>query len=144
MIVQRQSLVVVFVHVVWAVAERAPVLPPSLDATLDALLRAHARDAGGRVLAAGCADDHVHALVRLPSTVTLATVVQYLKGKTAYVVNRRRLLPDPLHWQPGYAAHSIDPDALDAVTAYVLDQRSRHHSRTTLSRWEPPGDWPND
>lgn len=137
MLVAQQAFVVVLVHVVWATGGREPCLRDA-DDVIAGMVRAHARDAGGRALAVGCADDHVHALVELPSTLTLARLVQYMKGKTAYMVNARALLPSYLRWQAGYSALSVSPSARDRVTAYVLDQRAHHAEHTTLPALELP------
>ena len=51
-----------------------------MDDTLASILGARARDLGCLLLVAGCADDHVHTVVRLAGAVPLADLVRYLKG----------------------------------------------------------------
>jgi hypothetical protein len=65
-------------------------------------------------------------LLRLPSTVTLSTVVQKLKGASSYECNLQKLLPGRLQWQRGYWAETFAPDGLLPLIGYVSRQREHH------------------
>jgi hypothetical protein len=65
-------------------------------------------------------------LLRFPSTVTLAAVVQRLKGASSYECNQRGLLPTRLRWQRGYWAQSVGPDAVVPLLHYLATQREHH------------------
>ena len=73
----------VVVHIVWGTRHRTPSLPPSLDLQLEALLAALAREAKCSLLLAGIASDHVHTLVRVGATASLADVA-YLRRQRAH------------------------------------------------------------
>src|SRR4051794_28522995 len=98
---QRHSDNLLLVHVVWATTRRLPTLGPSADAWLADALGRKAHEAGCALITCGNADDHVHALIRYPSTVRLADVVQRLKGGSSHEWNATRRAPH-LSWQPGY------------------------------------------
>jgi hypothetical protein len=74
----------------------------------------------------GVADDHVHSLLRFPSTVTLAAIVQRLKGASSYECNHQQLLPQRLRWQRGYWAETVAPDAVVPLIQYLAMQREHH------------------
>lgn len=93
--------VYVIVHLVWATRHRAPLLAPDLDPQLEALLAAFARDAGGALLLAGVASDHVHTLVRVRATASLADLTRRMKGGSAYALNARAPASRPVRWQNG-------------------------------------------
>jgi REP element-mobilizing transposase RayT len=120
------------------------MLPQSLDARLTAILGRRARDLGCAVLAAGCAADHVHVVVRLASAVSLAKLVQRLKGASAYELNpeggTRRFA-----WQDGYWAESLGPHDLDPIARYVRGQREHHDASHPSERWllatDEPSSW---
>lgn len=73
------ALTYLFVHLTWAVAHRGSRLDPSMDAPLERVLDAKARDLHCRLLAFGAAVDHVHVLLRVPPTLSIADVAQGLK-----------------------------------------------------------------
>ncbi len=134
-LVQRHSHNLLLVHVVWATAGRWPLLEPSADGWLAEALRRKAYEAGSRLVACGNAADHVHVLLRYPSTVRLADAVHRLKGGSSYDWNssqRRRRLS----WQPGYWAESFGPADLPTVVGYVERQRAHHGDGCPPEPWE--------
>jgi putative transposase len=126
---------VLLVHVVWATARRAPVLASSADAWLADVLRRKAHEVGCALLAQGNAADHVHVLVRYPSTVTVASLVHRLKGASSHAWNLRPRAPR-LSWQSGSWAASVGPADLAIVARYVEGQRLHHAERAPLEAWE--------
>jgi putative transposase len=122
-------------HVVWATSNRTASLGEDFDAW-HAGFAAHAcARVGCDLLAVGNASDHVHVVVRVSAAVALAELVRRLKGASSHawnVAHRGR----PLRWQEGYWARSIDQQALEPLTVYVRDQRSRHAAATALAAWE--------
>jgi putative transposase len=81
-------------------------------------------------LAIGGVADHVHLLVRFPTSVSLARLVQQLKGSSSHLVNhlhpevRRRF-----RWQGGYSAFTLARRDVPAVSRYILRQEEHHRSR---------------
>ena len=105
-LVQRHSRNLLFAHVVWATTGRLPLLEPSADTWLAVALRRKAYDAGCRLVACGNASDHVHVLLRYPTTVRLADLVHRLKGASSYAWNASRREPR-LDWQQGSWSESV-------------------------------------
>jgi REP element-mobilizing transposase RayT len=134
-LVQRHSHNLLLAHIVWATALRAPRLLPSADAWLAAVLRRKAYAAGCLLVACGNAVDHVHVLVRYPSTVTVASLVQHLKGGSSYEWNLARRSPR-LVWQPGSWSESVSPRGLEPAVRYVERQRAHHAETSSPEAWE--------
>jgi REP element-mobilizing transposase RayT len=78
------------------------------------------------LLAAGCAPDHVHVLLRLSPSAALRDVVQRLKGGSSYDVNQRLRPNATLTWQSGYWAESLGPADTSSLVRYLRTQRFRH------------------
>ncbi|HRG96809.1 MAG TPA: IS200/IS605 family transposase [Polyangiaceae bacterium] len=131
----RHSRARVLVHLVWATRHRRRWLPPTFDEELVAMLGAKAHEAGCCLLAAGCASDHVHALVHVAPTIALAELVQRMKGASAFDINQHRLLEQRFAWQHGYWAESVRPSDGDRLTMYVREQRRHHDEGHTAERW---------
>ncbi len=70
-------------HCVFSTKERAPLLSPEVRARLWPYLGGIARENGMRALAVGGVADHVHLLMSLPPTLSLAKAMQLLKGNSS-------------------------------------------------------------
>lgn len=111
------------------------MLPRTFDATLFAMLGDKALALGGALLAAGCAADHVHALVRVSPAVALSDLVRRMKGASSCEISARGLLPQ-FSWQDGYWAESLGPCDLAPLAAYLRQQRDRHDDSHPAERWQ--------
>ena len=122
------------VHIVWAVRHRLPLLDEAEDTARSEFFKHRSFDAGAELLAIGCANDHVHVLVRIAATHRVADVVKRLKGASSRAENLTH--PDRrFEWQEGYWCQSCDPHSLDGVVQYVRNQRAHHHA-PTREPWE--------
>ena len=74
--------------------------------------------------AAGGTTNHVHLLIVLPSTLSVATAVQKLKGGSS------RWLGKGFAWQEGYGAFSVSPSQVAAVKRYIAGQEEHHRKRS--------------
>ena len=109
------------VHCVFSTKGRLPLIenPPQLWTTL----RAVARNAQINVLAIGGTANHVHLLLEMPKTRSIADVMRELKANSS--ARLRRLSPG-FAWQDGYGAISVSPTAVKAVSRYI-EQQEEHH-----------------
>jgi len=138
-LVQRHSHIFLLVHVVWATRDRLPMLQPTMDGWLGDVLRRKAYEAGCRLVAFGSGNDHVHVLVRYPSTICIANAVHRLKGGSSYAWNAalpRRPVHSRLCWQAGYWAESVSPRELLPITNYIETQRQHHPGAQRPEPWE--------
>ena len=112
-------------HIVFSTKERCRLIPKaSLDTTF-AYIAGVARNHQIRVFSVGGMQDHVHALVELPTEMAPADAVRTLK------CNSSRWLRDSVrlfNWQQGYAAFSVSPSQTDRVVRYIARQ-AEHHAR---------------
>lgn len=131
-----RSSVRLVVHAVWSVQHRTAVLTQTHDAWLCDALARKAESLGSAVLAAGVATDHVHVVLELPPTQSLANVVGQMKGYAAFMWNRASPPRDNLTWQDGYWARSCEPEDLARLLDYVTNQR-RRHGEAVSPGWEP-------
>jgi putative transposase len=87
------------------------------------------------MLVAGCANDHVHLVVRVATSVSLGELVMHLKGASARELNVGRSASDPFAWQDGYWAESFGPGDLGPIAEYVRRQREHHDDSHPFERW---------
>ena len=91
---------------------------------------------GCDVLAINGMPDHLHVLVKLPTTVSIAAIAKQMKGVSSRFV--REELPDAerFYWQAGYGVFSVDHLEVDRVIDYIDHQELRHSEDRLRSDWE--------
>ena len=74
--------------------------------------------------------DHVHALVDLPTSLSIEELIQLLKGNSSHWVNANNILPGKFAWGRGYGAFSVSESNVTQVAAYIAGQEEHHRVRT--------------
>ncbi len=77
----------------------------------------------------GGTGDHIHLLVGLKATHTLADFMRELKKASSVWIHEEIRLPG-FHWQEGYAAFTVSPSAREAVREYIARQAEHHRKRS--------------
>ncbi|WP_336517942.1 IS200/IS605 family transposase [Pollutibacter soli] len=119
-----------YVHAIWAVAEKAAVLSKPIRSVLFAHLKKNADEKGIRVLEVNGGEDHVHVLVSLHPAQNLSQVIRQLRAETSDWLNATQLLPEEFHWAEDYMAYSVSPGALKQVIQYLERQEEYHKTKT--------------
>ena len=111
-------------HCVFSTKERQSLIrnPQELWRYVAAL--AHAKNI--HVLAAGGTENHLHVLILLPQTITLATAMQEIKANSSRWL---RETSAKFQWQEGYAAFSVSQSQRQAVMDYIANQTQHHQKR---------------
>jgi putative transposase len=74
--------------------------------------------------------DHVHALIDLPTNLSIEDVAQLLKGASSHWINSNDRLHRKFAWGRGYGAFSVSESKAQSVSAYIADQAEHHRTRT--------------
>ncbi|MGC2111973.1 MAG: IS200/IS605 family transposase [Candidatus Korobacteraceae bacterium] len=109
------------VHCVFSTKNRLPLIADPDE--LWNYLRGIARNRGTDTLAVGGTQNHVHMLVSLPRDVTISTLMRDLKTNSSRHLNEERR---GFAWQDGYAAISVSPSQVQAVSKYIVRQEKPH------------------
>jgi putative transposase len=130
------SFTPVYVHFVWATFDREPLILPEWETRLYAAIVTKCDELRASLMAVNGMADHIHVLLRLPATISLAEMAKYLKGASSHPINNEMRPPDKFQWQGAYYANSVSKSELDTVCAYIRNQK-RHHSENTVEPdWE--------
>jgi REP element-mobilizing transposase RayT len=119
-----QSLSDVLVHIVFSTKNRTPWITPELRRELYPYLGAVLREMGCTPIQIGGVEDHVHVLLVLSRTVTIAQVVEKVKTSSSKWIKTKGV--PAFAWQGGYGAFSVAASQKDAVTAYIRGQEEHH------------------
>jgi REP element-mobilizing transposase RayT len=126
-----------YVHLVWATWERRPIITSDVEPRLYAVIATKCRELRCRVLAVGGMPDHVHLLVELHPTLSVARLAQEVKGISSHFANSELGLTEVFKWQGGYGAFTLRAADVPVVQKYVSNQK-QHHTQTHLNpAWEP-------
>jgi REP element-mobilizing transposase RayT len=126
-----QSLAKVYLHVIFSTKTRESLL---LDAWRDELFRilgGTANNLGCQSLIVGGTADHVHMLLQLGRTITIADVIGKIKSTSSAWVNQNHPSAAPFHWQAGYAVFSVSQSNIEAVREYIRRQ-PEHHAKQSF------------
>ena len=113
-------------HLVWCPKYRRPVLGGAVASRLETLLRDKARDLELTIHALEIMPDHVHLFVEFDPRVSVAEIVNRLKGYTSRVLRQEfgflksRL---PTLWSRSYYAGTIGHVSEATVRKYIESQK---------------------
>ncbi len=129
----------VFIHLVWATWDRAPLLTEQARRVAYRAIAAKCEALGAVVMALGGVSDHVHLLIRLPTALSVATVVKEVKGSSGHLLAKQAMATGQFFkWQGAYGAFSVSPHELDKITTYINHQEEHHAQRNIIAHWELP------
>ena len=118
------SYICCLVHTIFSTAQRRPLIRVEIQNRLHAYIGGIARENEMAALAVGGVADHVHVLLSLSRTASVAKAVQLLKAGSSKWLNE--LDSRGFNWQEGYAAFSVSVSQRQKVADYVLGQAERH------------------
>ena len=125
-------------HCVFSTKNRTPLLNPELRNRLFPYFRGIAQKNGIRISAVGGTENHIHILLSLPSTMSIAQAVKNLKGASSRWIHIT--FPDlSFAWQEGYGAFSIGVSQEKSTIQYINRQEEHHLHRSAdnITRFTP-------
>jgi putative transposase len=118
------------VHYVFSTKERVPFIDQELESRLWPYMGGIARENGMKALAVGGTADHVHTLLSLPATLSVAKAIQLIKGGSSKWVHDQWPRYRRFAWQDGYGAFSISASQMKSVISYIDGQKEHHRKKT--------------
>ena len=118
------------VHYVFSTKERFPFIDQELESRLWPYMGGIARENGMKALSVGGTTDHVHALLSLPATLSVAKAIQLIKGGSSKWVHDQFPNHRKFEWQEGYGAFSVGASQMMSVINYINNQKAHHRKRT--------------
>lgn len=80
--------------------------------------------------------DHIHCLLALNADMTIAKVIQLIKGEAAHWDNKNSIVKPELEWADEYFAVSVSESIIDKVRDYIKNQEVHHKKMTLRDEYE--------
>lgn len=119
-----------FYHFIFSTKRREPLIAFECEERVWAYLGGITQQNDMQPIRIGGHRDHVHALVRLPTSLSVAQVLQRLKGGSSKWINEQQFVPGHFSWQESYAAFTVSRSNLDAVCDYIARQKEHHRTKS--------------
>jgi REP element-mobilizing transposase RayT len=113
---------------VFSTKQRRNLITPEVQSQLWAFMGGIARKNGFKALVVGGTENHVHMLLSLPATLTLAKAVQLVKGASSHWINEKHMRG--FAWQEGYGAFTVGISQKSNTIAYIQSQAEHHRKRS--------------
>jgi REP element-mobilizing transposase RayT len=117
------------VHFVWSTEGRKPLIDESWQDRLFGYFGGVLSNKESKLLCAGGMPDHVHVLVSLAATRSLAAMANALKSNSSRWVHQTFKGSADFRWQKGYGAFSVNKSAESDVVDYIRSQPDHHRER---------------
>ena len=122
----RDALVQIFIHFVWGTWDRLPLITKENEKMVYGNILEKCKDLNCSVIAIGGMPDHVHLLVRFPSTVSVANLIKEIKGSTSHLITHQINGEEFFKWQGSYAAFSVSEKDVSRIKSYIEHQKEHH------------------
>ena len=118
-------------HAIFSTKDRTPDLSPDLAARLFPYMGGIVRECKGTALIVNGPADHVHLLLSIPATATIADMLRVLKTNSSRWVHEQFAGRKGFGWQTGYGAFTVSGSRSDDVRNYIASQ-VEHHRRVSF------------
>ena len=127
-----QSLVQIYVHIVFSTKNRQPFLQDkAFRERTHGYLVGICSNQQSPSLQVGGIEDHVHILCRLGKSVDVAGLIREIKRSSSVWIKEENPSLAAFHWQAGYGAFSVSPSHVDPLIKYIANQEE-HHRRESF------------
>jgi REP element-mobilizing transposase RayT len=129
------SYVKIWIHAVWAVKNRKPILTSEIRKEMFEHIHKNALGKEIFMEVVGGHHNHVHCLFRLKNNQTIENVMQLIKGESSFWFNKSGLSQLKLNWQKEYFAVSVGESQVSIVKNYILTQEEHHKKKTWVEEY---------
>lgn len=111
------------VHIVFSTKYRSKSISKDFQPRMWAYVAGICKNHEIFVHAIGGMDDHIHLLIQIPASLSVAKAVLTIKSNSSRWANEQG---NKFAWQEGYAAFSVSSSRVPGVVRYIQNQESHH------------------
>ena len=124
MLGSRESRIELYVHAIWATWRRRPLIDREIEPRIFRAIAEKCDELNCALRAIGGTADHLHVLLRMHPSRSVAGVVGAAKGASSHLVHRE--IGEPFRWQTGYSAFTVAAQDVSVIESYIRRQKEHH------------------
>ncbi len=124
------SFAVNIIHLVFAVKYRQAIINKSFKNKLEKFFNKIIQERKSKLIEIYARPDHVHLLIDLHRTYSIAKFTQEIKAVSSKFINDNNLCPGKFEWQTGYGAFSVSRSLIKTVRNYIRNQEQHHQKQS--------------
>ncbi len=132
----REPFTQLYLHCVWSTWDRLPLITPDIECRLYGAIIAKCRELKCQPIRVGGMPDHVHLLLRLHTTVSIASLLKEAKGSSSNLMSHEIKPGEFFKWQGAYGAFTLRYDDVPVVKQYIVNQKRHHAEQSFRPEWE--------
>jgi len=130
-----RSYTKIWLHLIWGTHNHENSLPDrNLRKELSNYLNEYSKEKNIYMKTNYVNPEHIHAIIDLPTNITVEEVFHLYKGNSSYWVNNR--VNYKFKWGKGYAAFSVSESDINKVITYILNQEEHHRKKSFTEEYE--------
>ena len=124
-----QSLVQIYLHIVFSTKNRLPTLK-DIQVETYSYLAGICKNLECSALIIGGAEDHIHLLTNHSKNKTIAEFLRDLKRSSSKWIKTLNSDLTSFRWQNGYGAFSISATHIEDLKKYIANQKQHHNKNS--------------
>ena len=125
-----QSLARLHIHLVFSTKNRETLIADLVRDSLHRYMASVLQNLGCAPVLINSVEDHAHLLFDLARTVSISQVVEEVKKSSSKWIKTQGQEFAGFAWQAGYGAFAVSESNVEAVRAYIANQREHHRTKT--------------
>jgi REP element-mobilizing transposase RayT len=132
----REPYTQLYVHLVWATWDRLPLITPDIEPRLYGHIIRKCRELKCVPIRISGIENHTHLLVRLHTTIAVATLVKEVKGASSHLMTHEIAPDDFFKWQGAYGAFTVRKAEVPQIHEYIANQKQHHRDNSLWDEFE--------
>lgn len=125
-----QSLSQVYIHIIFSVKRREPLILEDFQNELYAYMVSILKSLETNVLKIGGASDHIHILAVLSRKYSISKIIEEIKKSSSKWLKSKDIKLSNFYWQQGYGIFSVSQSQVENVKKYIENQK-KHHQKSS-------------
>ncbi|MDD4734783.1 MAG: IS200/IS605 family transposase [Kiritimatiellae bacterium] len=123
-------------HMIFSTKNREPLITSIIRNDLYAYLGGIIREKNSQSIEIGGAFDHVHILVMIHQSISVADLVWEMKSASTRWINENKKITGYFSWQNKYASFSVSQSMVPKVREYIRNQVEHHSTKSFMEEFK--------
>ncbi|MDP3441411.1 MAG: IS200/IS605 family transposase [Ignavibacteria bacterium] len=130
-----QSLTQMYVHIIFHVKYNSCLIKPEDDNDLYAYIGSLIKISKSIPININGIEDHIHILCIMSKNISMADLVEEIKGNSSRWIKTRGDHYKYFAWQGGYAGYSVSKSKVGIVNRYIENQKIHHQKQSSKDEY---------